>query len=111
MRTPSRPLVVSAVVSEGVVGSFGRGVTTEVFGYDRTAMGLPRFDYALVTEEPGVVSTDTGMKMLVDAGRERLAVSDVVTLTAWELFERVPSAALVDALRAAHDRGAIIVSQ
>src|SRR3954468_3910907 len=111
MRTPSRPLVGSAVGSEGVVGSFGLGVTTEVFGYDRTAMGLPRFDYALVTEQPGLVSTDTGLKMLVDEGLERLAVSDIVTLTAWELFERVPSPALVDAVRAAHDRGAIIVSQ
>ena len=35
MRTPDRPLVVSAVVSEGVVGNFGLGVTTEIFGYDR----------------------------------------------------------------------------
>jgi transcriptional regulator GlxA family with amidase domain len=111
VRTSGRPLVVSAVVSEGVVGSFGLGVTTEVFGYDRTAMGLPRFDYALVTEEPGLVSTDTGLRMLVDAGLERLAVSDIVTLTAWELFERIPSPALIDAVRAAHDRGAIIVSQ
>ena len=62
MTTTDRPLVVSAVVADGVVGSFGLGVTTEIFGYDRTAMGLPRFDYALVTEVPGVVRTDTGLR-------------------------------------------------
>lgn len=111
MTTPDRPLVVSAVVADGVVGSFGLGVTTEIFGYDRTAMGLPRFDYALVTEVPGVVRTDTGLRLLVDEGLERLAVSDIVTLTAWELFERVPSPALLDAVRGAYERGAIIVSQ
>src|SRR3954464_10000928 len=46
MPTTDRPLVVSAVVADGVVGSFGLGVTAEVFGYDRTALGLPRFDFA-----------------------------------------------------------------
>ena len=95
MRDLTRPVVVSAVVADGVVGSFGLGVTTEVFGYDRTALGLPRFDYALVTERPGEIRTDTGLRLLVDEGLDRLERSDVVTLTAWELVEREPSAELV----------------
>src|SRR4051794_4478830 len=111
MPTTDRPLVVSAVVADGVVGSFGLGVTAEVFGYDRTALGLPRFDFALVAETPGEVRTDTGLRLLVDEGLDRLAQSDIVTMTAWELSDRVPSPALVRALRAAHARGAIIVSQ
>jgi transcriptional regulator GlxA family with amidase domain len=111
MDTADRPLVVSAVVADGVVGSFGLGVTSEVFGYDRTALGLPRFDFGLVTERPGEVRTDTGVRLLVDHGLDRLARSDIVTITAWELFDRVPSPALVAAVRAAHARGAILVSQ
>jgi transcriptional regulator GlxA family with amidase domain len=111
MDAQGRPLVVSAVVSDGVVGSFGLGVTAEVFGYDRTGWGLPRFDFALVTERPGEVRTDTGIRLLVDQGLDRLAHSDIVAVTAWELFDHEPSAALLAALRAAYDRGAIVVSQ
>jgi transcriptional regulator GlxA family with amidase domain len=102
--------VVSVVVADGLVGSFGLGVCAEVFGYDRRAMGLPRFDFGLVAEAPGVLRTDTGIPITVEHGLERLARSDIISITAWELFDRVPSSALLDAFRAAHARGATIVS-
>src|SRR5918912_2130306 len=110
MAAKGGPLVVSVVVADGLVGSFGLGVCAEVFGYDRTSMGLPRFDFGLVTEAPGVLRTDTGIPITVEHGLERLARSDIVSITAWELFDRVPSPALLEALRAAHDRRATIVS-
>jgi transcriptional regulator GlxA family with amidase domain len=110
MAAADRPLVVSVVVADGLVGSFGLGVSAEVFGYDRRHMGLPRFDFGLVTEAPGVLRTDTGIPITVEHGLERLARSDIVSITAWELFDRVPSPALLDAFRAAHDRGATIIS-
>jgi len=110
MAEKDRPLVVSVVVADGLVGSFGLGVCAEVFGYDRPDMGLPRFDFGLVTEAPGVLRTDTGIPITVEHGLERLARSDIISITAWELFDRVPSPALLDAIRAAHTRGATIVS-
>jgi transcriptional regulator GlxA family with amidase domain len=111
MTGSGRPLVVSTVVADGLVGSFGLGVAAEVFGYDRREMGLPRFDFGLVTEQPGVVRTDTGIPITVEHGLDRLAASDIVTITAWELFSRVPTPQLLDAFRAAHANGALIVSQ
>src|SRR3712207_6904617 len=102
MAAPGRPLVVSVVVADGLVGSFGLGVSAEVFGYDRRAMGLPRFDFGLVSEAPGVLRTDTGIPITVEHGLERLARSDIVLITAWELFDRVPSPALLDAFREAY---------
>src|SRR3712207_197227 len=111
MARNGRPLVVSTVVADGLVGSFGLGVAAEVFGYHRRDMGVPRFDFGLVTERPGVVRTDTGIPLTVEHGLERLAASDIVTITAWELFRRVPSPQLLDAFRTAHARGALIVSQ
>ncbi|MGY1635252.1 helix-turn-helix domain-containing protein [Geodermatophilus sp. SYSU D00742] len=111
MAVSDRPLVVSTVVADGLVGSFGLGVAAEVFGYDRRDMGLPRFDFGLVTEQPGVVRTDTGIPITVEHGLDRLAASDIVTITAWELFTRVPTPQLLDAFRAAHAGGALIVSQ
>src|SRR5215207_10676444 len=100
MADPSRPAVVSVVVADGLVGSFGLGVSSEVFGYDRRDLGLPLFDFGLVSEVPGVLRTDTGIPITVEHGLERLARSDIVSITAWELFDRVPSPALLDAFRA-----------
>jgi transcriptional regulator GlxA family with amidase domain len=110
MMDRDRPLVVSVVVADGLVGSFGLGVSAEVFGYDRRHMGLPAFDFGLVAEAPGLLRTDTGIPITVEHGLERLARSDIVSITAWELFDRVPSPALLDAFRAAYARGATIVS-
>jgi transcriptional regulator GlxA family with amidase domain len=110
MTENGRPLVVSVVVADGLIGAFGLGVCAEVFGYDRRHMGLPRFDFGLVSETPGVLRTDTGIPITVEHGLERLARSDIISITAWELFDRVPSPALLDAVRTAHARGATIVS-
>src|SRR3954452_23473458 len=110
MTLPDRALVVSAVVADGLIGSFGLGVSHEVFAYDRRHLGLQRFDFAVVAETPGILRTDTGLGVLVEHGLERLARSDIVLTTAGELFDHIPSATLLDALRAAHARGATIVS-
>src|SRR3954447_5552062 len=110
MTDNGRPLVVSVVVADGLVGSFGLGVCAEVFGYDRRSMGLPRFDFALVSETPGVLRTDTGIPIAVEHGLERVARSDIVSITAWELFDREPSPVLLDAFREAYARGATIIS-
>jgi transcriptional regulator GlxA family with amidase domain len=110
MADRDRPLVVSVVVADGLIGGFGLGVCTEVFGYDRRHLGLPGFDFGLVAETPGVVRTDTGVGLLVEHGLDRLAASDIVLITAWELFDHTPSPALLDALRGAHARGATLIS-
>ncbi|MCV2490399.1 helix-turn-helix domain-containing protein [Geodermatophilus sp. YIM 151500] len=111
MRASDRPLVVSVLVADGLVGTFGLGVAAEVFGYDHRAKGLPAFDFGLVAERPGVLRTDTGIPITVEHGLDRLVRSDIVTITAWEVIDRVPSPQLLDALREAHARGAVIVSQ
>ncbi|MGY1617096.1 helix-turn-helix domain-containing protein [Geodermatophilus sp. SYSU D00691] len=110
MTVPDRPLVVSVVLADGLVGSFGLGVCHEVFAYDRRHLGLPRFDFGLVAEVPGILRTDTGLGVVVEHGLERIDRSDIVLITAWELFEHVPSEAMLDALRRAHARGAQLIS-
>jgi transcriptional regulator GlxA family with amidase domain len=105
-----RPLVVSLLVGDGVLGAFGMGVAAEVFGYDHSRLGLPRFDFALVTDRPGVVRTDTGLSLLVEHGLDRLTVSDVVLVTAWEDLSSPVPPSVLDALRAVHARGGQLVS-
>ncbi|MGY1784264.1 helix-turn-helix domain-containing protein [Geodermatophilus sp. SYSU D00698] len=110
MTEPDRPLVVSLLAGDGVLGAFGLGVAAEVFGYDYRRFGMPRFDFAIVTDRPGVVRTDTGLSLYVEHGLERLAVSDIVLVTAWEKLSAPVPPAVLDALRAVHARGAQIVS-
>src|SRR3954469_7650205 len=110
MAENGRALVVSVVVADGLIGTFGLGVAAEVFGYDRRKVGLPLFDFALVSETPGVLRTDTGIPITVEHGLERLARSDIISITAWELLDRGPSPSPLDAVPDAHARGATIVS-
>jgi transcriptional regulator GlxA family with amidase domain len=110
MTVPDRPLVVSVVVADGLVGSFGLGVVWEVFGYDRRHLGLPLFDVALVAEALGVLRTDTGLAIAVEHGLGRLERSDIVAITSWESSGHRPPEVLLDGLRTAHDRGATLIS-
>lgn len=74
---------VAAIACEGV-GTFGLGVFSEIFGYDRTADGLPGFDFAVVAERPGELRTDTGLRIRPDHGLDRLESADLVVLTGCE---------------------------
>jgi len=99
---------VAALAGQGV-GTFGLGVFSEIFGYDRTADGLPGFDYAVVAAEPGPLRTDTGLRIIPEHGLERLASADLVVVTSWDSDDD-PSPALLDALRTAVDRGSRILA-
>jgi transcriptional regulator GlxA family with amidase domain len=104
------PYNVAAVVNDGC-GTFGVGVAHEVFGYDRTDRGMPRFDFALVAPRPGPVRTDTGLVLQIEHGLERLAHADLINVLSWEDFTLEPQPKLLEALVAAYDRGAILASQ
>ena len=100
---------VAAILYPGS-GTFGAGVVGEVFGFDRTARGMPAFDFDLVTARPGPVRTDTGMVLQIEHGLGRLADADLIHVLSWEDFTVEPDPALIGALVAAHDRGAILAS-
>ncbi|TFV53333.1 helix-turn-helix domain-containing protein [Blastococcus sp. TF02A_35] len=110
MALPDRPLVVTVIVADRLVAPFGLGVCNEVFGYERTRLGLPRFDFGIAAEHPGVCRTDTGIGILVEHDLERVDRSDILLVTAWEDFDADPSPRLLDAVRRAHARGALLVS-
>jgi transcriptional regulator GlxA family with amidase domain len=92
------------------VGAFGLGVATEIFGYDRTPDGLPGYDFAVAAERPGIVRTDTGLKIVVEHGLERVETADLVLVLGWEDGDARPSEAICQALRDAVDRGATVMS-
>lgn len=89
---------------------FELGVICEVFGMDRTADGLPGYDFAVCGVEPSPLRTDSGF--LIDAayGIERLASADLIAIPGWRDIDDPPPEALLEALRAAVERGARVMS-
>ena len=89
----------------GIVATLiGLGVVSEVFGYDRSADGLPAYDFAVVSEGSRPVRTDTGLCVHVEHGLERAASADLVIALGWEEPDAVARIA-IDGL----DRGKSVI--
>ena len=91
------------------IAPFELGVVCEVFGVDRTASGLPGFDFAVAGRRPGRIPTSAGFDLEVAHGLERLASADLVAVPAYGWREPLQDDVL-DALRAVDDRGATDLS-
>jgi transcriptional regulator GlxA family with amidase domain len=92
------------------VSLFELGVLAEVFGTERPDEPLlPTFDFRLATERPGPVRTNSGFSLQVEHGLDALADADLVAVPAMDLDGPAP-AAMLDQLRAAHERGAWLLS-
>ncbi|HEY3006282.1 MAG TPA: helix-turn-helix domain-containing protein [Kribbellaceae bacterium] len=74
----------------------------------RTSTGLPRYEVTACAERPGSLPTNAGFAVGVDGGLDVLGSADTVILPSWDP-EREPSGAMLDAIRAAHERGATVV--
>src|SRR6478736_2095710 len=83
----------------------------EVFGIDRSdrGNGVPAFDFRVCAPEPGDVPLKSGLSMHVGLGLEATADADLVVMAPYGRDEDVPESVL-EALRAAHARGAWVMS-
>jgi transcriptional regulator GlxA family with amidase domain len=100
---------VAVAVCHGV-SPFELGVVCEVFGLDRTADGLPGYDFAVCAAERGPIRTNAGFALQTSHGLDRLASADLIAVPAWRSLHETPPPALLEALRAAVDRGARVMS-
>lgn len=101
---------VCAVVMEDFA-TFEFGVICEVFGVDRADEAVPRFDFRVCGERPGepVRVNHVGAQLIPPYGLDALADADLVAVPAVRIRDDFPPAVL-DALRAAHARGATLLS-
>ncbi|MDF9715596.1 helix-turn-helix domain-containing protein [Nocardioides sp. ChNu-153] len=99
-----------AVLAYDGLAPFELGLLCEAFGVDRTDDGLPPIDFAVCGPRTGPLATTVpGLSVTVDHGLERLATADLVAVPALPRDEP-PGEAVLEALRAAHDRGARLLS-
>jgi AraC family transcriptional regulator, transcriptional activator FtrA len=90
---------------------FELSIFCEVFGVDRTADGVPPFDFAVVSEEPGPLRTAGGaFGLQTSHGLERLASADLVGVAPGATPACTVSPAVSAALWEAVERGARLVS-
>ncbi|MBC7304889.1 MAG: helix-turn-helix domain-containing protein [Nocardia sp.] len=99
-----------AVVLNDRLAMFEFGVVCEVFGLDRTADGLPGFDFRVCGAEPGkpLRSTTPGISVAPDFGLDQLADADLVALPASPISHYDDQ--VLAAVRDAADAGAIILT-
>jgi len=99
--------IVAVVAFEGI-SPFHLAVPSAVF--TARYAGTPRRPYEVLVcaTAPGPVPTSAGYDLAVTHGLDVLSRADTVVLPSWDV-DREPPAQLVDAVRAAHARGARVV--
>ncbi|MDI9954262.1 helix-turn-helix domain-containing protein [Rhodococcus sp. IEGM 1305] len=93
------------------VSMFEFGVVCEVFGIDRTAHGVPPFDFRICGIRPGepLASITPGLTLSADYGLDSLCDADLVVVPPPGAQSDFPVEVL-DAVRGAADAGAIVLS-
>jgi len=102
------PHTVAVLAFEGI-SPFHLSVPCMVFGDDLARLGGPRYTLLVCAEQAGLVATMSGFSIAVPHGLDALERADTVIVPAWSDPEQAPSPALLQALRAAHARGARVV--
>jgi AraC family transcriptional activator FtrA len=109
-RAPAGPANrdVAVLVYDGLC-TFEFGIAVEMFGLPR-----PEFDdwyrFGLCAVDDGPMRAAGGMRVLAEGGLDGIARAGTVIVPGWRGVDAPPPAALLDALRKAHARGARLMS-
>lgn len=100
---------MAAVISHGVA-PFELAVGCEVFGIDRSELVDPWYRFVVCAAEPGPIRTSVGFTIDTPHGLDEVRRADTVIVPAWgATTEEVPGP-IIEALLAAHARGARLLS-
>jgi AraC family transcriptional activator FtrA len=102
------PLVV-ALAYDGLC-AFEFSCAAEVFGLPRPELGPGWYRFETSATQRRKVSGQYGISMRVDGGLERLGAAGTIVVPGWRGIDVPVPASVIDALRAAHARGARLLS-
>jgi transcriptional regulator GlxA family with amidase domain len=100
---------VAAVINQGCL-TFDLAVPCEVFGWDRSYLGVDWYRFEVVAADPPPIRTATGFTIDTPHRLDALAAADTIVIPGWSDPDVTPSPELVESLRAAYDRGARLMS-
>lgn len=107
-RSP-RPRRVAVVAYDGLC-TFEFGIAVEIFGLRRPELGVEWYDFTVCSFDKGPLRASGGIKVQVASGPSALKRADTIVIPGWRGMDVPPPKALVKALRAAHARGARLVT-
>jgi transcriptional regulator GlxA family with amidase domain len=100
---------VVAVATHGVL-TFDLAVPCEVFGWDRSYLGVEWYDFKVCAADPPPLRTCTGFTIDTPYGLDDVADADTIIVPGWSSVDDEPSPELLDVLRGAYERGARLAS-
>lgn len=106
--SPRNPLV-AVVVYDGLCG-FEFSCVTEVFALPRPELDLDWYRFETCAAKRGTLRGRFGLRIVADAGLERLREADTVIVPGWTSVDTPVPPKLTHALCEAHARGARLVS-
>lgn len=101
------PLAVALVHKEPAL--FELGIAAELFGLSRPEVGVPWYDFKIVSVEGGVGMALGGMKILAKSSLSELRKANTIIIPGWG-SDKIPTPTLIRELRSAHARGARFLS-
>ncbi len=106
---PSFNPLVAVVAYDGLC-TFEFGIAVEVFGLPRPEMGPGWYRFQVCAADPGPIRAVGGIRIEADGDLSSLADAGTIVIPGWRGAGEPPPPRLVAALRAAHARGARLVS-
>jgi AraC family transcriptional regulator, transcriptional activator FtrA len=103
------PHTITVIAYDGLC-TFEYGIVAEVFALPRPELDVDWYTYSVAAAEPGVLRAAGGLAVTVEHGLEALQSADTVIIPGWRGATPTPPAALLNAVRVAHDRGVRLVS-
>lgn len=100
---------VATVVGRDVA-VFELAVACEVFGIDRSDLVDPWYRHLVCAGDAPPLVSPEGLTLHTSFGLDALEAADTVVVTPWRYATSPPGEELLDALRAAHHRGARLMS-
>lgn len=98
-----------AVIAFNGISPFHLSVPCAIFGEDRTGACVPKFDLLVCSAESEKLRTSAGFSMETRYGLKDISKASIVIVPSWRDTAETPPRAMLDALRRAHKRGALIV--
>jgi AraC family transcriptional activator FtrA len=108
LRPLPNPLVVAIAYDQ--LCTFEFGIATEIFALPRPEMGTNWYRFAVAGVDAGNMRAAGGLTFSVDGGLDLLAEAGTIIIPGWRGTDAPVPQALIDALTAAHARGARLLS-
>lgn len=106
--SPSNRSVVALAYDNLCLFEFA--VASELFGLERPELGVDWYDFSVVPVDSGALRTLGGITVDAKGGLEQLASAGTIIIPGWRERDATAPTELLDALRAAHDNGARLMS-